>query len=90
MIHNKLLAKIVKIAIPTVILSVLNIAPSYADNEKKKVVRPYGWTTEDTYGTRPIGGWTVANIPFYALTRDYLITQNHIIKCRKQNCNDTK
>lgn len=79
MTHDELLAKIAKIVIATFILVGLNIQPAQA------------WETEDVYGIRPAGGWTVSNIPFYQVARKYLIANNRIyIAKQKRKLNDTR
>lgn len=68
-----------RVIVLVALLAGLNIQPAQA------------WETEDAYGIRPVGGWTVANIPFYKVTREYLIANNRIyIAKQKRNSNDTR
>lgn len=66
-----------KVTILVALLAGLNIQPAQACE------------TEDAYGIRPAFGWTIANIPFYKVTREYLIANNRIYIAKQGgNSND--
>jgi hypothetical protein len=68
-----------RVIILVALLAGLNIQPAQA------------WDTEDAYGIRPVYGWTIANIPFYKVTREYLIANNQIyIAKKKRGLNDAR